>query len=637
MIKELHLKKFKKFKDTTIQIAPFSILMGENSSGKTTVIQSINLALNIFSRFDLIHKGTSGYKIRNKGIGFTELPGLKIADFRELYYSKISRGTKSKNVGDGQIGTVITVTDEKGNKLKLQISSLFGGYNVKCISNVEEIQNAPELHLKKPLYISGFVGLMAAEERSFPVAIQERLLSGQASSIIRNLILDTKTKSPKNFALLRKRLKDDFNFSIDNIDFEETNDLYVNAMYAESHENSKVVFDFNASGSGFMQILQILTPIYRYCPEESNIVLLDEPDAHLHPNLQASLAKTLREIQRELNIQIIISTHSTTIIRLAEPSEVIPISSLNSINSPLSKIEDVENEITAKIDTYNLGKSVISGKLLFIEDQKTEIFEAFEKVSGKMIFNGARTIPVLKGRGKDDKIPYSIGEVIGKFTEKEIEIFVIRDGDSISNEWRGVLNEFAKTKNVNLILLERHEIENYILDPKFILNVLINKYPNQTDITEELLKEKIAHFLTNTIQLNKFQFDDNLEDSIYKTALVVGKSEYRNPQLSKSEAISIREKYSELKTFEDLIKFGMGKESLSQLLSFLSEKGLNISKKEIISAINFIPNEIEKIFMRLNSREGILQPELFPNLVEETDEDYYAETELMEDDNNDIK
>src|ERR1044072_1992259 len=103
MIKEIRLKKFKKFKDTTVKIAPFSILMGENSSGKTTVIQAINLALNIFSRFDLVHETARGFKIRDKGVGFTELPGLGLADFRELYYSKISRGTRTKTIGDGQI------------------------------------------------------------------------------------------------------------------------------------------------------------------------------------------------------------------------------------------------------------------------------------------------------------------------------------------------------------------------------------------------------------------------------------------------------------------------------------------------------------------------------------------------------
>lgn len=612
MIKEIHLKKFKKFKNTTIKIAPFSILMGENSSGKTTIIQAINLALNIFSRYDLIHHTNGGYKIRDKGVGSTELPGLGLADFRELYYSKISRGAKSKTIGDGQIGTVITLIDEKENKFKLQISSLFGGYNVKCISKLTDIHNNPELPFKKPLFISGFVGLKTTEERSFPVAIQERLLSGQASSIIRNLILDTKTKNPNNFDLLKKRLKQDFNFSIDHIDFVESKDLFVSAKYAESVENSKLTFDFNASGSGFMQILQILTPIYRYCPEESNVVLLDEPDAHLHPNLQATLAKTLREVQKELNIQIIISTHSTTIIRLAAPTEVIPVSSSNLENAPLTRMEDVENEISAKIDTYNLGKSVISGKLLFIEDSKIDIFEAFEKVAKRMIFNGARTIPVLKGRCKDDKIPFSISDVIQKFTGREIEIYFLRDGDSLNDKWRDYLKNYASSKNVKLILLEKHEIENYILDPQFIFKVINSKYPEQNIITLELLSEKINGFLTNTIRYNEYQFDDNLEDSIYKTALVIGLSEYRNPQVSKSEAIEIRKQYSQLNDYNDLIKYGMGKESLAQLLDYLNSEKLGLSKRDIITAIDFVPDEINKIFNKLVSKEEIKQPDTLP-------------------------
>ena len=57
-----------------------------------------------------------------------------------------------------------------------------------------------------------------------------------------------------------------------------------------------VTSDFNASGSGCMQMLQILTPIYRYCPTQSNVVLLDESDAHLHSNLQRMLVKALRDI-----------------------------------------------------------------------------------------------------------------------------------------------------------------------------------------------------------------------------------------------------------------------------------------------------------------------------------------------------
>lgn len=36
-------------------LKPFTVLMGENSCGKTTVIQAINLSLNTFAKSDLIN------------------------------------------------------------------------------------------------------------------------------------------------------------------------------------------------------------------------------------------------------------------------------------------------------------------------------------------------------------------------------------------------------------------------------------------------------------------------------------------------------------------------------------------------------------------------------------------------------
>ena len=55
MIRRLKLQRFKKFKDNEVLFSPFSVIMGENSCGKTTIIQAINLALNTFSKSDLIN------------------------------------------------------------------------------------------------------------------------------------------------------------------------------------------------------------------------------------------------------------------------------------------------------------------------------------------------------------------------------------------------------------------------------------------------------------------------------------------------------------------------------------------------------------------------------------------------------
>ena len=85
MIKQIELKRFKKFEHTTIELGDFSVLVGENSSGKTTVLQSINLALNAFSRHKLYATDNEITKPRRKGVGCTQLPGILNDDFRELY------------------------------------------------------------------------------------------------------------------------------------------------------------------------------------------------------------------------------------------------------------------------------------------------------------------------------------------------------------------------------------------------------------------------------------------------------------------------------------------------------------------------------------------------------------------------
>jgi hypothetical protein len=139
-------------------------------------------------------------------------------------------------------------------------------------------------------------------------------------------------------------------------------------------------------------------------------------------------------------------------------------------------------------------------------------------------------------------------------------------------------------------------------------------------VTESDIEEKIIMYFQNTINHNKYLFDDNIEDSIYKTALLIGKSEYRNPQLCKSEAINIREEYSALTHLDALLKHGMGKETLKLLLGYLLTKGINVSKKEIIAEIDFIPSEINAIFEKLLSNEAINPPDNLPEVQESTEE-----------------
>ena len=583
MIREIELKRFKKFERTTIKLQELSVLVGENSSGKTSILQSINLALSAFSRFKLYTTDNQGLtKPRRKGVGCTQLPGILNDDFRELYYAKKSRNSRA----DGNsIGAELYLTDEFGNKFGMQISSLFGGYNLTPLSKTEQINIHPTLHQKEALLISGFVGLASSEEKALSLALRNRLRDGRASEIIRNLLLDTKDNVPENYEKLVKRLKEDFGFIIDDVTFDESSDINVHAHYDEEISDKKVPLDFCSSGSGMMQVLQILTAIYRYCPKNADIVLLDEPDAHLHANMQVALFYSLREIQKELNIQIIISTHSTAIISASQPDEIIPVSASEHIE-PLTQFDEVDEIISERIDSYELSKAKVNGVLVFFEDKNIDYFLKCDQILDTHCLVGARTVAYLSGRSKDDKMPFRIKPVLRELLGRDIAVFAIRDRDGLTNDIVETIIHIAEEENINYHFLKNYEIESYILSAPLLRRTLEKYNPNKEVPSIEELEAEICKSLKNTIQLAKYDYCAVIEDNLQKLSSFDGLELYRSSNEYRRKAKEIRTVNETLTDINELRRVGMGKEGLKQILCWLNEeKKLKISKKAIISEL----------------------------------------------------
>ena len=600
MIKKIELKRFKRFEHSTIEIGEFAVLVGENSCGKTTILQAINLAMNAFSRLKLYTTSKTGTKPRSKGVGSTQLPGILNDDFRELYYSKKSRNGRKRG---NTIGAEIYLVDENDNRYGMQISSLFGSYNLTPLSKGTDLKNNASLHEKEALLISGFVGLSSSEEKALSLSIRNRLRDGRASEIIRNLLLDTKDAVPMNYEKLVKRLKKDFGFVIDKVAFNEENDINVHAYYDEQIGGENIPFDFCASGSGMMQVLQILTSIYRYCPQNSNIVLLDEPDAHLHANMQVALFYSLREIQKELNIQIIISTHSTSIISAASPAEIIPVSNVEHIE-PLSREEEVDELITERINSYELSKLKSNGILVFFEDSNIDYFLKCDKLLNLHCLIGPRTVAYLTGRSKDDKLPFSVGPVLNELLKRDINIFVIRDRDGLNNDITDIIDQSAINANIHYHFLDFYEIESYILSPELIYRALEKNNPGKQLPSIEEIECKIKGFLLDTINLAKYRYSAVLEDNLQKLSSFEGLEHFRAGNEYRKKAEEIRSTYEQFSTFSDLRKVGMGKETLKLINHWINEGlHLKLPKSSLIDCLEEtdIPDEIKGWFTTIKT------------------------------------
>jgi predicted ATPase len=66
-------------------------------------------------------------------------------------------------------------------------------------------------------------------------------------------------------------------------------------------------------GFGISQFLPILVLLY-YVPENS-IVILEQPEIHLHPHVQSGLGDVLINVARARNLQVIVESHSEHLLR----------------------------------------------------------------------------------------------------------------------------------------------------------------------------------------------------------------------------------------------------------------------------------------------------------------------------------
>lgn len=66
-------------------------------------------------------------------------------------------------------------------------------------------------------------------------------------------------------------------------------------------------------GFGVSQVLPVLVLLY-YVPEDS-IVMLEQPEIHLHPSVQSGLAEMMIEVAKKREVQIIVESHSEHLLR----------------------------------------------------------------------------------------------------------------------------------------------------------------------------------------------------------------------------------------------------------------------------------------------------------------------------------
>jgi len=300
-----------------------------------------------------------------------------------------------------------------------------------------------------------FSGIGAEETRYDPGFRSLRIGEGKPGDILRSVLLDV-SKDDRTWRNLAGEIKELFQVELKKPEY-NPGQPFILCEYKERG----VTYDIASAGSGFHQTLLLFAFVYGNGSENS-VLMVDEPDAHLHVWLQARIADRLSALARDRNRQLILSTHAETILGDTEPSRI-----LSFAGSPhlLSHKRDTQALGTAMrlISPLDLLLAEHGRTVLYCEDKSDfKILQAWARRldhPAKRFFDRPFFHP-LRGRRPRDARDHLWG--LRAFDEN-MHGFLLLDRDSRMGDDHDMTDT-----NLQMHVWTRYEIENYLLVPKAI-------------------------------------------------------------------------------------------------------------------------------------------------------------------------
>ncbi len=308
-------------------------VVGRNSSGKSSLLQAVRMAS---AALELAL--TSPTTVSVKGGSIVVCTGMVVSDPSRLCALSDWQQLFTHEIAPGKTSLAIDLVFDPTDAIRKLSVKLLSGRNAQLFLDV--VVQSPtiaakangfpakskrrtqilrdELLRERPiaLFVPAFYGVTPREEhRSLPL-VNRSLGSGDQSHIVRNLVarLDGSTLNRLN-GMLGRTLGAQLLTRTAQSDAENTETLSV------TFKDTNGELELSAAGTGLVALVALFATLESVRAQKLArstdmvpIVLLDEPEAHLHPRLQGSVGEELADLARDFGFQLVLATHSIEMI-----------------------------------------------------------------------------------------------------------------------------------------------------------------------------------------------------------------------------------------------------------------------------------------------------------------------------------
>ena len=374
-----YIKNFKAIKELEITFnKDLNIFTGSNNSGKTTILEGISLWAEIFYKLYTkaskddpkrnIKRNYFKLGIKNNYYDYVDFKSIRMVGYSEIFHnlddkSIIELSFTLENDREEELEISFSIKKAQGKSFNVSLTNYddFNHYNLNTFFNSTETPIS--INYSNPLN-----HLPEYEEKKVDSIVKYLMDSQKSEEVLKNR-LSRLVSIPEKIDNLQRDLKEILNVEKVELKIEDLGTEY-GVKLALGNQKLK---DISLYGSGTLQLVQFLINIYETNNSDFQLVLFDEPDSHIHRDIQKKLITILK---RKNRFQLFMTTHNESFIRNSDEEHLFYITDLTEKLElkPLGKMMD----ITTKNGILRSKKNMILKELSGEEITGLHFIEALE-------------------------------------------------------------------------------------------------------------------------------------------------------------------------------------------------------------------------------------------------------------------
>ena len=346
-ITSVKFSNFKALRNYSVSLQRMNVLVGPNNSGKSTVL----------SAFRVLEQALRRARSRSPSRVITHTGRMSWGHNIPVNTIPISLENVHSDYADSDSSIEVRYT--RGNTLYLLFPA-DGGVTMYWETKTQKLPTTPSTFQKAFPDIVQTIPVLGPVEQHEPVVADDTVRRAAGTPVASRHFRNYWRKNPDGFEKFRCLVESTWPRM--SIRKPERPDVLEDRLTMFVSEN-RIDRELYWAGLGFQIWCQLLTHISR-C-SESDLLIVDEPEVYLHPEVQRQLLGILREVQPD----IVLATHSVEIMGEADPSEILLVDKSRRSARRLRDVEGVQQAVDkiGSVQNLTLTELARNKRMLFVE------------------------------------------------------------------------------------------------------------------------------------------------------------------------------------------------------------------------------------------------------------------------------